>query len=114
MACREARPEEIEACHRPELVCAVAALSAAAAGSEGEPTLPAYLSQDTYINSDTYLCARLAAGGCIDVASAVARCAAVQASHAVPWHVTGTEWYFTGTDSSSLMGPSQVPGLLRC
>lgn len=73
MACREARPEEIEACHQPGLVRAVAELSAAAAGSEGEPTMPAYLSQDTYINFDTYLCARLAAGGCIDVASAVAR-----------------------------------------
>lgn len=75
MQCREATVEEIEACHRPELVSAVAALSSAAAGSNGEPGSPAYFTQDTYVNSSTYTCARLAAGGCIDVATAVARSA---------------------------------------
>ncbi len=72
MSCREATAAEIEACHQPALVRAVQALSAAAAGSEGEPSPPAYFTQDTYINASTFLCARLAAGGCIDVAAAVA------------------------------------------
>jgi len=36
---------------------------------------PAYLTPDTYVNARTDSCARLAAGACIDVAVAVARCA---------------------------------------
>lgn len=36
---------------------------------------PAYLTPDTYVNARTDACARLAAGACIDVAVAVARCA---------------------------------------
>jgi acetoin utilization deacetylase AcuC-like enzyme len=74
MLCREATAAEIEACHQPELVRAIEALSAAAAGSEGEPSSTTYFTQDTYVNASTFLCARLAAGGCIDVAAAVARC----------------------------------------
>ena len=71
--CREATSAEIVACHTPGLLRAVADLSARAAGSEGEPSGPAYFTQDTYVCASTFMCARLAAGGCIDVATAVAR-----------------------------------------
>ena len=44
-----------------------------AAGISGEPPELAYFTQDTYVNSHTNLCARLAAGSCVDVATAVTR-----------------------------------------
>ena len=44
-----------------------------AAGISGEPPELAYFTQDTYVNPHTNLCARLAAGSCVDVATAVLR-----------------------------------------
>ena len=44
-----------------------------AAGISGEPPELAYFTQDTYVNPHTNLCARLAAGSCVDVATAVFR-----------------------------------------
>ncbi|KAK9818191.1 hypothetical protein WJX72_008532 [[Myrmecia] bisecta] len=72
--CREATREEVTACHRGHLMDAVASLSAKAASPDEEGTGgPAYFTSDTYVNAHTYQCARLAAGGCVDVATAVAR-----------------------------------------
>ncbi len=61
-------------CHTPELVAKVAAKAAFAAQlvEEGFPGM-AHMNGDTYVNPHSYLCARLAAGGCADVAAAVVR-----------------------------------------
>jgi len=74
--CREATTEELQACHDLHLVHSVARKSVEAAGISGEPPSLAYFTQDTYVNAHTNHCARLAAGSCVDVATAVTRCEA--------------------------------------
>eukprot|EP00798_Chlamydomonas_sp_ICE-L_P002356 gene2356-8664_t len=64
--CREAKVEELRAVHTSELVSFV---QAASEGTEGLPMVP----PDTYINSHTHMCARLAAGSAAEVATSVAR-----------------------------------------
>ncbi|CAK0772037.1 hypothetical protein CVIRNUC_003922 [Coccomyxa viridis] len=71
--CREATSAELQTCHDLHLVHSVARKSAEAAGISGEPPSLAYFTQDTYVNAHTNSCARLAAGSCIDVATAVTR-----------------------------------------
>ena len=71
--CREATSSELQTCHALHLVHSVARKSAEAAGVAGEPPALAYFTQDTYVNAHTNNCARLAAGSCIDVATAVTR-----------------------------------------
>lgn len=69
--CREASIPELEACHTPELVAGLQAASQEA--SKATDGLPTYFTPDTYVNAHTYQCARLSAGGCVQVTSAVAR-----------------------------------------
>ena len=67
------------ACHTEGLFNRVAAMSERAEEMSGQDSdgnlLPGreYLTGDTYLNSSTFRCARLAAGGCVDVAAAVVR-----------------------------------------
>ena len=71
--CREATSAELQTCHDLHLVHSVARKSAEAAGISGEPPSLAYFTQDTYVNAHTNSCARLAAGSCVDVTTAVTR-----------------------------------------
>lgn len=71
---REATAAEIAKCHNPHQMTRVAnktALAAADAMAGGPGR--AHFTSDTYLNQHTLLCARLAAGGCADVAAAVVR-----------------------------------------
>lgn len=106
--CREARTEELTACHTQQLVAKVAAMSEAASASGREIGVErTYFTSDTYVRPGTSRCARLAAGGCIEVATAVARylpfhylnacfggsgCECRRASQ-IPW-LTGDGWNF--------------------
>jgi hypothetical protein len=65
---REATAEEIQACHIPELLARVDLLSEHARLQGGTGL---HYSPDTYVNQHTALCARLSAGACVDVATAV-------------------------------------------
>jgi hypothetical protein len=69
--CREATADEVAAVHDPQLVRTLQAEcdAARAAGAAGQPRL---LTPDTYVNEHTLTCARLAAGGAVDAAVAVA------------------------------------------
>ena len=71
---REATEAEITSCHTPGLIQRIRATTAAAQQrlAAGQPGA-AQLNGDTYINPHSYACARLAAGGCADVAVAVVR-----------------------------------------
>ena len=71
---REATVAEIAACHGPHHMTRVANKTAVAAADAmaGGPGR-AHFSSDTYVNPHTLLCARLAAGACADVATAVVR-----------------------------------------
>ena len=72
--CREATREELVACHTEHLVSRVEDMASAAEYSGRElGTDRVYFTQDTYVRPNTYRCASLAAGGCIEVATAVAR-----------------------------------------
>lgn len=84
LPCEEASPELLHSIHRPEFVSAVDAMSArlvpprdhlhAVMQACGEPAnTHAYFTPDTYVNRFSSSCARLAAGGCAAVATAVAR-----------------------------------------
>ena len=71
---REATATEIAACHGPHHMTRVAHKTAVAAADAmaGGPGR-AHFSSDTYVNPHTLLCARLAAGACADVTTAVVR-----------------------------------------
>lgn len=75
MLVREATAAEIAACHDPQQMARVVSKTAVAAADAmaGGPGR-AHFSSDTYVNQHTLLCARLAAGACADVATAVVRC----------------------------------------
>lgn len=74
MPVREATVEEVTACHGLDHMVRVAKKTALAAADvrAGGPGR-AFFSPDTYVNQHTLLCARLSAGACADVASAVVR-----------------------------------------
>lgn len=69
--CREATLEELLEVHTSELVEFLQTLGSSAGHDSGKAEI--LMSSDTYANSHTYLCARLAAGGAAEVAGAVAR-----------------------------------------
>ena len=74
MPCREATAQELLACHTGELVTKVQELANAASFSGRETGLDrTYFTSDTYVRPSTFRCASLAAGGCVEVATAVAR-----------------------------------------
>ena len=74
MPCREATAQELLACHTGELVSKVQELADAASFSGRETGLDrTYFTSDTYVRPSTFRCASLAAGGCVEVATAVAR-----------------------------------------
>eukprot|EP00891_Asterochloris_glomerata_P007510 jgi/Astpho2/7510/Aster-02076 len=100
---REVSEREVLSCHTPELVAKVAAKAAIAAQlvEEGFPGM-AHMNGDTYVNPHSYLCARLAAGGCADVAAAVA--AGARKVLILDWdvhHGNGTQHIFE--DDSDVM-----------
>lgn len=94
MPVREATVEEVTACHGADHMVRVAKKAAQAAADlmAGGPG-KAYFSSDTYANQHTLLCARLSAGACADVATAVVRSAASTTSICIhccahaPWLV---------------------------
>lgn len=65
---REASAEEIGACHIPELLEAVDVLSEQ---SRLQGNAGLHFSPDTYVNQHTAMCAKLSAGACVDVTTAV-------------------------------------------
>lgn len=74
MPVREATAEEVAACHGPEHMARVEKKSALAAAEVlAGGTGRMHFSPDTYVNQHTLLCARLSAGACADVATAVVR-----------------------------------------
>ena len=75
--------QELLACHTGELVAKVRELANAASFSGGEAGPDrTYFTSDTYVRPSTFCCASLAAGGCVEVATAVARYAhATQIMH---------------------------------
>lgn len=74
--CKEATEEQLSCVHTPELMQFVKAM---ALGLPPPPSYPSHLlTPDTYVNSSTYTCARLAAGGAAAVASMVASGKAMQ------------------------------------
>lgn len=66
---REATRDEILACHSARLYDTID--NTAAAAADRDNTDFTKLKSDTYVNKHTMLCARLAAGACIDIAIAV-------------------------------------------
>jgi len=72
--CREATREEVTACHTRELLARVEEQCRFAGRQEEEIGVPtAYLGPDTYVREASYSCALLAAGGCVEAATAVVR-----------------------------------------
>lgn len=69
--CREATEQELLAVHRQELVRAVESTSQQSSNTDDDRT--AYMTPDTYVNSHTFRCAKLAAGGCAEAAVRVIR-----------------------------------------
>lgn len=70
LASRPATRDEIEACHSSHLLGLLDSLSEQAR-LVGCPSLS--LNSDTYVNSHSAFCARLSAGSCVEVATAVVR-----------------------------------------
>lgn len=71
ISCREATVEELETVHTRELIEHNEELSSSACQlGEGQSIC---VTADLYVNQNTYLCSRLAAGGAAEVAGAVAR-----------------------------------------
>ena len=70
---REATEQEIATCHDPSLMAEIDGLSAKAAKATNKEDAVQRKGKNLLINKHTAHCARLAAGACVDVATAVAR-----------------------------------------